>query len=357
MALKNKNRKTLIQVIIFLGLGLALIYWQYTSMNAGDLKKMQDSITAVNWWWLIPIVIVGFLSHYYRALRWRVLLAPLDIHPGKTNTILAVLIGYLTNSLIPRAGEIAKCTVLAKYEGAAAEKLIGTIVAERAFDLLCLLLLAGITLLVQYEVIYPYVQELFDLITQKLFTTETGNIAWGKYVLLGIGVLVISIVVILIFKGSRKSKAGNIMAGIGAGLKAIGHIQQKTRFFAYTFGIWFCYTFILNMAFWAMPALSEVPLLASLSIVVFGSVAMIVTPGGIGAYPPVVAGILWAYGISFPEGNAFGWLSWMVQTGMILSMGMAAVIILPIYNRKKNEQQIKTIEPKDSKQPHVDSTL
>lgn len=339
MSSKNNNKSARIQLLVFLGLGIGLIYWQYTAMSASDKQRMLDSIAEVNWWWLLPIVTVGFLSHLFRALRWKLLLAPLAIRPSTTNTVLAVLIGYLVNSLIPRAGEVAKCTVLAKYEAAPADKLIGTIVAERAFDLICLIIISCITLAIQYDVLYPYVQQLLWTLRQKMGTGTDGSLNWGRILLFLSLVVVLVIAFIFLYKKIRHSKAGNIIKGIGDGLTAIGKVHHKGRFLLYTLAIWACYTIILNMAFFAMPALTQVNPLASLSVVVFGSVAMIATPGGIGAYPPVVAGILLAYGIAFPEGNAFGWLSWMTQTGMVVSMGLIALLILPLYNRKQHEQQ------------------
>jgi len=63
---------------------------------------------------------------------------PLGYQPSIGNTFLAVLIGYLANLAIPRLGEVLKCTLLAKYEKVPAEKIVGTIVAERAFDVISL---------------------------------------------------------------------------------------------------------------------------------------------------------------------------------------------------------------------------
>ena len=44
----------------------------------------------------------------------------------------------MANMAVPRLGEVLKCTILAKYEKVPAEKIIGTIVAERAFDVVSL---------------------------------------------------------------------------------------------------------------------------------------------------------------------------------------------------------------------------
>ncbi len=78
---------------------------------------------------------------------------PMGYNPSLPNTFFAVMIGYLANSAIPRLGEILKCTILAKYENIPAEKNVGTIVAERAFDVLCLLSLFVLALIFEYDVV------------------------------------------------------------------------------------------------------------------------------------------------------------------------------------------------------------
>src|SRR5207249_2961711 len=90
-------------------------------------------------------------------LRWRYLLETVEMNPTVLNTTFAVMIGYITNLALPRAGEVAKCTVLAKYEKMPAHKMIGTIVAERAFDIFCLLIIAVLAFILQFNRIEEYV--------------------------------------------------------------------------------------------------------------------------------------------------------------------------------------------------------
>src|SRR5690348_15598721 len=113
------NKRTLItvaQYLVFLGLGIGIIYYMFHSMSADDKDKMIASIKQTRLIFLVPVIIGGFFSHFFRALRWKLLLKPLQIFPGTVNTTLSVLIGYLVNLLVPRMGEVAKCTVLARYE-------------------------------------------------------------------------------------------------------------------------------------------------------------------------------------------------------------------------------------------------
>src|SRR5678815_907736 len=77
---------------------------------------------------------------YSRAMRWKLLMEPLGYKPSNFNVFAAVMIGYLVNSGAPRLGEVFKCTLLARYEKLRVDKLIGTILIERAVDLVCLII-------------------------------------------------------------------------------------------------------------------------------------------------------------------------------------------------------------------------
>ena len=74
---------------------------------------------------------------------------PLGYLPSTFNTFAAVMIGYLVNAGVPRLGEVVKCTLLAKYEKVRADKLVGTIVVERAVDLVSLIIIFVLALIFQ----------------------------------------------------------------------------------------------------------------------------------------------------------------------------------------------------------------
>jgi hypothetical protein len=72
-------------------------------------------------------------------------------------------------------------------------------------------------------------------------------------------------------------------------------------------------------------------------VLTLATLAMIITPGGIGSFPLFVMEILIIYGILSPVGKAFGWLIWGVSTSIIIVVGLICLLILPYINRKKNE--------------------
>lgn len=332
--MSKKTASTLLQLIIFLGLGIGLILWRYNAMNETEKTAMFEAFKHVRWWLAGPIFIIGFLSHFFRALRWKLLLQPLNIYPSTPNITFSVLIGYLANTLVPRLGEVAKCTVLAKYEQVPADKLVGTIIAERAFDLVCLIIILFITLGLQYDIIYPFARDLY----LKMFTDASGNFIWLRIVI-ACGIALAGILaIVLLYRKIKNSKVGHIIKGIGEGLKAIGQVKNKGLFLLHSLLIWTMYTSAVVVGFYALPETEQVPVLAGLAVITFGSVGMIATPGGIGAYPVIVAQVLLLYGISEGIGLAYGWVSWAAQTAIVLVLGLMALILLPIYNRNRNAQ-------------------
>src|SRR5690606_1264284 len=130
-------------------LGVWIIFYMSSQMTELEKAEMVASIKTTRVWLFLPVLIIGILSHYFRALRWKLMLEPMGIRPSTLITTMAVLVGYFANLLLPRMGEVAKCTVLAKNENVPADKMVGTIVAERLFDVLCLGAVVLITLFLE----------------------------------------------------------------------------------------------------------------------------------------------------------------------------------------------------------------
>jgi hypothetical protein len=63
-----------------------------------------------------------------------------------------------------------------------------------------------------------------------------------------------------------------------------------------------------------------------------------VTPGGIGLYPVLVAQTLFLYGISKESGAgvAIGWITWSAQTLMIIVVGAISLLIVSANSKKKH---------------------
>ncbi|MCB0699682.1 MAG: flippase-like domain-containing protein [Chitinophagales bacterium] len=335
------NRKllvTILQYIVFLGLGVAIIFYMSSQLSDEQKNSMMAAIQGVRIWLLVPIFIAGFLSHYVRALRWKLLLQEVDICPSTTNTTFAVLIGYITNLVLPRAGEVAKCTVLARYEKVPADKMIGTIVAERAFDVLCLLIITFTAFLLQADVIGDYATDLLGKVSEKT----------NVFVFVLIAGLLMIVTLVLVYRRFRDSKIGKFIKGLSDGVKSILNLKTRGKFIIYTILLWGLYWILVWIGFWSMDELDHLSGSCALVVLVFGSIGMIATQGGIGAYPYLVGKILLFYNIAEAHGLAFGWVSWTVQTGIVVVLGVISLILLPIYNNNRANAKASVDTKQDS---------
>jgi hypothetical protein len=246
------------------------------------------------------------------------------------------MIGYLANSAIPRLGEILKCTFLARYEKLKVEKLVGTIIIERTFDFICFILFILITILVQIDVVGNYVKgKLF-----KLGNTAGIPIWVNLLIITGIMVLLIISIKILFNKFPEKKlirKINLFVKGIGEGFKTIRQLKKKRLFLLQTFFIWSLYLTQIYIGFHAMEGTAHLGIKAACSVLALASLAMIVTPGGIGSFPLFVMETLLMYGILSPLGKAFGWMIWGVSTGIIIIAGITCLLVIPYINRNRHE--------------------
>ena len=128
-------------------------------MDAKNWADCKQALQSARYFLFIPVFFILSASHISRALRWKILMKPMGYNPSLLNTFFAVMVGYLANLAIPRLGEVLKCTILGKYEKVPPDKLIGTILIERAVDVISLGIVFIIALLTQASIIGQYAQD------------------------------------------------------------------------------------------------------------------------------------------------------------------------------------------------------
>ncbi len=319
-----------IQFILFLSLGIVLLWYSTSTLTEEDVKKVKDLVFRADLLYVFPSIGALLLSHYIRAIRWKMMLDELGTKPGLTNVFLSVLVGYFLNLVFPRLGEVAKCSLLGKYEKMPVDKLIGTIVAERILDLVCLFIVIVLTIATQLDQLGAYANELIDKLVVK--ANQSANIV----ILFFSGIFILIVLGYWVFKKSKWLKTiQSFFQGIKEGLFVIRKIEKKRMFLVYTVLIWFLYLLSIRIGFYSMLETNSLSWVPSLTILTFGSFAMIVTQGGVGAYQLAVQKTLSLYQINEVSGLAFGWLLWSVQTFMLLVVGPIAMLLLFLLNRKK----------------------
>lgn len=335
----KKNIVKILKYVLFLGLGVFLVWWSLHQIPKNRWSEFKQAFSTARYWLFVPVFFVLLFSHWLRAVRWRMLMEPLGYKPSLTNTFLAVMVGYLANLAVPRLGEVLKCTILAKYEHVPADKLIGTIVAERAFDLLCLVTVFVLAFLLQYDEISQFG---FGMVRQ-FASDRQGTPDFTTIAVIVAIVAIIAIAIKLLYKRFASYPAvvaaGHMVKGIWHGIISVKDLKQKWPFIFSSLGIWLMYLLGTWLGFHATEGTSDLPFEAAVSSLAFASVGMILTPGGIGAYAFFLAEVLQQNGIPFEIGFANGTLQWFAQFIIILFVGFVSLILLPYYNKKHRKHE------------------
>ena len=334
----KKRLLYILQYLFFLGLGIFLVWWSLHQIPDQKWGEFKHSLETAKYWLMFPVFLILSLSHIIRALRWRILMLPMGYTPSLINTFFAVMIGYLANLAVPRLGEVLKCTILAKYEKVPAEKLVGTIVAERAFDVISLGIVFLLALISQFEVVGEFASQLF----RQLFENKTGSFSAMKF---GIALAILAFIIIAIkvwFNYFAHLQivifAKKILNGIWEGLSSIKKLKQKKLFIFYSVAIWSLYIIGTWVGLLATTGTAQLGLPHAVSALAFASIGMIVTPGGIGAYAYFLAKVLEKNGIPFEIGFANGTLQWFAQFMIVVVVGSLCLGFLPFYNKKKTHE-------------------
>jgi hypothetical protein len=336
----TKKLSGLFQYVFFLGLGIFLLWM---TLRKSDWNAILQDLSDAEYIYLLPATLMLLVSHFIRGLRWKILMEPLGYKPSTINTFFAVMIGYWANLAVPRLGEILKCTILARYEKVPADKLVGTIVAERAFDVVSLLVIFFITIFIQYDIIGDFTARTLG----SFFSSGAGGLSMVKVgIAIGVVVLLIATAVFIFKKYSHHKliiKIRTILRGIWQGLISVRYIRNKGLFFLYTALIWALYLLSTYMGFFAMKDMSQYGIKAAFSALSFGSLGMIIpSPGGIGSFQYAVQQVMVLYGITAEKGLSLGMLIWIAQTGIIIIFGTICFLLLPIINKHKNEKSRHT---------------
>tara|TARA_R110001592_G_scaffold284868_4_gene553198 strand:- start:643 stop:1518 length:876 start_codon:yes stop_codon:yes gene_type:complete len=274
--------------------------------------------------WIFIGVFFGLLSHLSRAYRWRFMLEPLGYKIKLGNSIMAVFSAYLINFTIPRAGEVARASILSNYEQVPFEKGFGTIVSERIADVIVMLAIIAITLFLQFEFIYNFFISRFNL---------------SKIMIGGLVLLVMAILILVFIKRSNSLIALKVKAfvnGLIEGILSIFKMKKKWSFIFHTLFIWVMYVLMFYVTSFAVEELDSISMGAILIGFISASFSIAATNGGIGSYPLAIYAAFSIFGIVKEPSLAFGWIIWSSQTLLIIIIGGLSLIYLPIYNRQKN---------------------
>jgi len=130
---------------LWLGVAISAVFL-YLALRGLKLDEVWLAVRTASYWWIIPGVVVYFFGVWARTWRWHYMLRP--IKPVSLVRLFpVVVIGYMGNNVYPaRAGELIRAYVLRKKEAVSISASLATIIVERIFDGVIMLLFVFVSL-------------------------------------------------------------------------------------------------------------------------------------------------------------------------------------------------------------------
>lgn len=341
--------KKIISALLKYGIPIAIsvgLAW-FLSKNV-DWGAIKDSLrNDVNYWWFLPVIVVSVLSHIFRALRWRLQLRAIDVHPSLSALVNSIFGTYFVNLLFPRLGEVWRSGYIAQREKASFTKVMGSMVGDRLSDTVTVALLTLFTFFIAQDKFVKFFDQRGDG-GGSMFTS------WVFWLLVAAGVLGV-LALVWIFRSNSENKViakvRLMLRNLWDGFAAIGKMEGKWMFLLYTVLIWGCYFMQLYLASFAFACTKDLGIVAILVLFVLSSIGMAVpSNGGLGPWQFAIIFGLTLYGVGTttipydPQASAFAWLVWGVQTCLLIVLGIYAFVSMAIDRRRiaQGKTTIKT---------------
>lgn len=330
------SKKQWIQVLVSLAIAIWIFWFLYKDIS---FQSLVDALRETSFFWIAASIVVSLFGFYLRAWRWKLLIeASEDTSIDTGKSFVALMIGYLTNLLVPRAGEVARCGVVSKMEGNQMGTLIGTVILERTIDLLFMVFTIILAFILENSL---FVNLFTDLVSVRGLYEKMLNIL---PIVIGGGLIAV-IFLYLLFQKYKDAgivkKARHFIRDLVFGLMSLKKVHNQLGFWSSSTAIWVTYYFALLFVAWAIPSTVSLSLSSLLMVMVMGSIGMVApVQGGIGTFHALVAFILMAYGLSNEEGKIFAVI---IHTSQVLTIIVTGLICIVFFFKITSEKTSKSL--------------
>jgi len=334
MDLKKFIRST-IRILLPLSLGCLLLWYLYKDQNWSDMTAIFKK--GVRFDIILFSLLFGMGANIARGYRWGLLIDSLGERVKRSNTILAVFGNYAINMVLPRVGEIWRCSEVAKHEKVSFSKLLGTLLVDRVMDMLVVAVLT-VSLFI------------FNISFFKRYFAKNPTILDGFYTMftsvwMYIGLVAVIVIIWLLFtKGGHLTvvqKGRNVVLNVWEGIKSLWKMEHKIRFSIQTLLIWGGYFCFFYTTFFAFGFTHELGIRIGLIAFAMSSIGVAVpVQGGIGVWHFMVISTLVCFGVADSDAATFAFIVYAIQTIWIVILGLISIVALPIINKASSKNTI-----------------
>jgi glycosyltransferase 2 family protein len=331
----KRNLRIFFSYLITISVSLLLLWWALRGINPA---KLAEQFRRADYTWLGVSAVLGIMSHWIRARRWRMLLAPLGYQVSDFKSFLAVMSGYFMNFVIPRAGELARCGLIQKLERVPVTTALGTVITERIIDVFILLGLVVVLVLVEFEALSS---NIWFFLQSKLMLTPFVIGTLVVICVLGLGVLYwVWRNWGLLLQSNFGRKIEKFLHELMQGVLSLRKVNNLSLFILYSLLIWFLYFLMAYVLFFCFPETAHLDLWFGYIVLVMGTIGMSApVQGGVGAYHLLVGEVFALRNMTSAQGIILATFMHTAQAVIVLSVGGITMIVGLLW---KNTQTVSS---------------
>ncbi len=325
----NRKVGNILKYGVSIALAAVLLFLSFRGVGWSDFLA---GLKSCRWEFVILSMLFGLLAFWFRALRWREILLPIDRTTSRLTCFNAINISYLVNIVLPRVGEFVRCGYITAHSRkdsedrrlASYDKVLGTAALERSVDVLAMVVVLAVFLLFTWK-------RFGGFFSERIFGAASVSFSVGKIIVMSVGILVIvaaiSCAILFADKWKPLGKIRDFCKGVWDGFLSCLKMKGAWKFLLLTAGIWGCYLMMSATILWSLQGISPdsvspgfaaaigtlrtLNMTDAMFLMIAGSLSSIVpVPGGFGAFHFIVSSaIAYVYGIPVQFGMIFATLS------------------------------------------------
>ena len=310
-----KTRNIIINTVVSLVLGLFLLYIVFNNI---DLNLFLERLDNLDYSWIYLSMFISIFEHVVRGYRWNLLMQTKQTNLSTYITTHILIVSYFFALFIPRFNDFVRCYLISKTNDIKVSSSLGTVVSERVFDLISLLIISLLFFIIE-----------FDLFTDFFSTYILTNISFDVYYLIIFFFVIIVIISFLYYLNKKSDAFSSKFSEFKKGVLSVNKYYKNKKFLLSTLILWIIYFLMGYVIFFSLEETSSLAISSGIAVLVAGSLGMVVpVNAGIGAYHFLVASILISYNINYETGLFFATILHTSQIICLALLGIVSSLIL-----------------------------
>lgn len=305
---------------------------------------MLEVVSGASIFWIVILMITLLLSHFLRAVRWKIILRSVKPDISMKNLFGSLMVGYAVNCLVPRLGEVARAVLIGKWENVSRSSMFGAIILERIIDVLFLCLSIFISALIWSEDLYFKLPWLKTSLYISVF--GIAGVVIFLYLVIRYKENFYGVLVKMMGKLSEKfaHKTAHIFEMLIEGFRSLKGTKNYILTFLFSVAIMLLYAFSSYVGFFTVGMNSIKPVsyqMAWILMSISGIGVLIPTPNGTGSYHTLIkTALVLLFGFSEVISLSYAFLTHFISYVVFILVGVISFLIL----NKKHENLLKLVE-------------